>query len=995
MATLTALKFPTADGAQNMLYTLESLQKQQLIQVEDGAIVTWPAGARKPKTTQLSQATATGVGALGGAFWGMLFGLLFFVPVFGLAVGAAMGALAGHFAHYGISKDFIEQLRSKITPGTSALFLLTRGAVVDRVAEAVKGQQFEIISTNLSQEQEDQLREAFGTETTSSPKMTEEHVVAPGVQAHISEERNKPMTTSSSKPQPDRTVLPIPDQPFTGVAKRTLTGSQPAYSQPVQPPQGAPNVLLVLLDDAGFGNPATFGGPVQTPTVDRLAQDGLRYNRFHVTALCSPSRAALLSGRNHHAVGFGSVAEFTGGWPGYNATWPQSAASIAEILRGNGYTTAAFGKWHMTPDDQQGPAGPFDRWPNGLGFDYFWGFLGGEASQYDPLLVENNTVIGPPQEENFFMTTAMADRTITWMRSQKAQAPDKPFFLYFSTGCSHAPHQVPKEWRDKYQGKFDTGWDTYREETFARQKALGVIPADAQLTPRDPAFPAWASLSPDEQKLYARQMEVYAAYQANADYEVGRVVQAIEEMGLRENTLIILIFGDNGASMEGTLTGSFNELTMLNGLVLTAEQQLDLIKAYGGLEAWGGPDMDPHYACAWAWAGNTPFQWGKQVASHLGGTRDPMVISWPKRIQDKGGLRSQFTHLIDIAPTILEVAGIPVPRQVNGIAQMPMHGVSFAYSFDDAKAREQHTQQYFEILCNRAMYKDGWLACARPPRIPWEISPTAIAFMAPGSGWDPDKDPWELYHLEEDFSQANNVADKYPEKLAELKELFWAEAEKYQVLPLGAALAPFFGLLPPSRGQTKFTYYAGVENIAPGMIPHVYGHSYSISADLEVPQSGVEGVIVANCSFLGGFALYVDGGKLQHTYSLLGMKLDTLSASAPLPSGTVNARFEFWADAPKPGTGGKTLLFVNDEQVAEGRLEHTVPMRFSAYAGMDIGKDNGMPVSPTYARRSPFPFTGTIKQVVFDLEPSPLSAEERETFDRSQHQIRVAAGIHA
>lgn len=803
------------------------------------------------------------------------------------------------------------------------------------------------------------------------------------------------MTTTARQSQPDRTVLPIPDQPFKGVSNRTLTGSQPDYPQPVQPPEGAPNVLLILIDDAGFGNPATFGGAVQTSTLDHLAQEGLRYNCFHVTALCSPCRAALLSGRNHHAVGFGSCAEISGGWPGYNATWPQSAASIAEILRGNGYTTAAFGKWHLTPDDQQGPAGPFDRWPNGLGFDYFWGFLGGESSQYYPVLTENNTIIGTPQEQDFFLTTAMADRTINWIHSQKAQAPDKPFFIYFATGCSHAPHHVPKVWSDKYKGKFDAGWDAYREETFARQKQLGVIPADAQLTARDPAFPAWDSLSPDEKKLYARQMEIYAGYQANADYEVGRIVQTIKEMGLYENTMIIVIFGDNGASMEGTPTGTFNEMTTLNYIPLTPQQQLALVDRYGGLEAWGGSDIDPHYAAAWAWAGNTPFQWGKQVASHLGGTRNPMVISFPGRIKDKGGLRSQFTHVIDIAPTLLEVARIPVPTQVNGIAQMPMHGMSFAYSFADAQAKEQHTLQYFEILCNRALYKDGWMACARPPRIPWELTPQAIAPFAPGSGWDPDKDPWELYNLKEDFSQANNLANKYPEKLIELKALFWAEAEKYHVLPLGAGMAVYYGILPPVGDETKFTYHAGVENVSPGMIPHVYGRSYAISADLEVPPSGVEGVIVAEASFLGGFALYVEDSKLQHTYSFMGTSLDTLTASNPLPTGTVKVRFEFWADANKPGTGGKTLLFVNDQQVAEGRLEHTVPFRFSAYAGMDIGKDNGLPVSPTYARKSPFPFTGTIKQVIFDLEPAPMAPDEREQLKHIRQRIRAAVGIHA
>ena len=438
----------------------------------------------------------------------------------------------------------------------------------------------------------------------------------------------------------------------------------------------------------------------------------------------------------------------------------------------NGYNTAAIGKWHLTPDAQQGPAGPFDRWPNALGFDYFWGFLGGETGQFDPVLTENNTIIGVPKDKNFYFNDAMVDHSISWIRDQKAQAPDKPFFLYFSTGATHAPHQVPKEWSDKYKGKFDQGWDKLREETFARQKQLGVIPANAKLTPRDPAFPAWDSVPPDVKKLYAHQMEVYAGYQENADNAVGRVVKAIEDMGLTDNTLIIYIFGDNGASMEGTETGTFNEMTTLNGVPLTADQQLKAIKAYGGLEKWGGPDMAPHYAAAWAWAGNTPFQWGKQVASALGGIRNPMVISWPKRIKDKGGVRSQFTHCTDVAPTILEAAGLPEPKQVNGVAQMPMHGVSFLSTFDDAKAPSRHTQQYFEILGNRAMYKDGWLACWRLDRIPWKIDPETLARFAPGK-WNPDQDKCELYNLDEDFSQADNVADKYPDKVRELTALFW------------------------------------------------------------------------------------------------------------------------------------------------------------------------------------------------------------------------------
>jgi arylsulfatase len=801
------------------------------------------------------------------------------------------------------------------------------------------------------------------------------------------------MPATNGKPALDRSVLPIPDRPFTGIANRTLAGSKPDYPVPAYAPEGAPNVLLVLIDDAGFGNAATFGGPIASPTLERLAQNGLKYNRFHVTALCSPSRAALLSGRNHHAVGFGSIAEFCGGWPGYNATWPKSAASIAEILRNNGYSTAAFGKWHLTPDDQQGPAGPFRRWPNGLGFDYFWGFLGGEASQYDTVITENNTVLGPGTQwdENFYFPDAMADKTIQWIHGQKSQDPEKPFFIYFSTGASHAPHHVSSKWADKYKGKFDQGWDKLREETFARQRKLGIIPPDAKLTPRNEAFPAWDSLSDAEKKLYARQKEVYAGYQENADYNVGRVIQAIDDIGQLDDTLVIFILGDNGSSMEGSTTGCVNELTVLNGVPLSPEEQLKLAQAYGGAEAWGGPATDPHFACAWAWAGNTPFQWGKQVASHFGGTRDPMVVSWPARIKDKGGLRSQFTHLIDVVPTILEVTNVPAPKSVNGIEQMPMHGVSFAYTFDDANAAERHTQQYFEIFANRAMYKDGWIASCKLPRVPWEMDPSVIAKFAPGV-WEPDKDVWELYNTLEDFSQADDLAAKYPDKVAELKALFWQEAEKYNVTPLLAGMSVFFGFLPTAgASKTKFTFLPGVENVGPGMIPHVYGTSYTIEADVAMP-GGVEGVIVANADFLGGFSLYVQDGKLHHTYSFLGIKSDTLTSTQPLPSGPAIVRFEFIADAPKPGTGGKTRLLVNGETVAEGRLEHTVPARFSAYACMDIGKDNPKPVSLTY--KSPFPFTGTINKVTFDLSPAGQAVVPQEEAHRALHETRTAVGVN-
>jgi arylsulfatase len=775
-----------------------------------------------------------------------------------------------------------------------------------------------------------------------------------------------------------QTALPRPDPPFTGTVARTLAGSTPSYPEPVRAPDGAPNVVIVLIDDAGFGNPSTFGGPVRTPTLDRLAAQGLRYNRFHVTALCSPTRAALLSGRNHHSMGFGMISETHSGFPGYDAHWPQNAASLAAILRGTGYDTAAIGKWHLTPDDEQGPAGPFDRWPNALGFDYFWGFLGGEDSHWDPMIVENQRVVGVPTEKDFYLTTAMADRAIRWIRDQKSQSPGRPFFLYFSTGASHAPHHVARHWADRYRGRFDAGWDALREATFARQKELGVIPPDTRLTPRPAAFPAWDPLPPEQKKLYARQMEVYAGFQEATDHEVGRVLDAIAELGLSDRTLVFYIFGDNGASMEGTETGSFNELTALNGIPLTTEQQLKAIHSYGGLEVWGGRRTDPHYAAAWAWAGNTPFQWGKQVASHLGGTRNGMVVAWPGHITDAGGLRSQFTHAIDVAPTVLEIAGIAPPETVDGIAQVPMHGTSFAYTFADAAAPERHSRQYFEIIGNRAIYEDGWMWSCRIDRIPWRFDPETIARLAPGR-WNPEDDRCELYDLRSDFAQSRDLAAQHPERMQALEALFWSEAQRYQVLPLLGGIAFVWGIRPASDlAPRTVTLYPGVENLAPGMIPPVYNRSFSITADLVVPSSwclgpwcrGGDGVIVANASFLGGFSLYVEGGRLRYTYSFLGLEIEHLVASERLGEGRRRVRYEFTADEPgKPATGGKQRLLVDGSTVAEGRLEHTVPLRFTAYAGLDLGRDNGLPVSPgkVYYLRAPFAYGGRIEKVVFEL----------------------------
>ena len=800
--------------------------------------------------------------------------------------------------------------------------------------------------------------------------------------------------------QPDRSKLPIRQHRFAGTANRTLGGSKPDWEAigHVEPPDGAPNVLLVLIDDAGFGNAGTFGGPIDTPNYTRIAQEGVRYNRFHVAALCSPTRAALLTGRNSHAVGFGSVGEFSTGFAGYTAFVPDDCVPFPRILRDNGYSTAAFGKWHLTPDGQQGPSGPFDRWPVGWGFEYFYGFLGGGASQWDPCLAENQKIIGTAaefyDEENpYYLPDAMADKTIEWLHAIRGQDAKKPFFAYFATGCSHAPHHVSEAWAAKYKGKFDQGWDRLREETFARQKALGVIPADTELTPRDEAFPAWDDVPDKLKPFYARQMEVYAGFSENADYNVGRLIDAIDELGELENTLVLWIWGDNGASMEGTITGSFNELTMQNGIPLSDEMQLQLSERYGGIDAWGGPMMDPHYSAAWAWAGNTPFQWGKQVGSHLGGTRNPLVVHWPERITEAGAMRTHFTHAIDVGPTILDIAGIPMPTHIDGIEQQPMHGVTFADSLTDANAPERHTQQYFETIGNRAMYKDGWWLSMKTARIPWVLTPDAIKPYTPGV-WDPDQDPTQLYYLPDDFSQARDLAAENPEKVKELRELFWKEAEKYNVLPLMAPLAGFFGMLPPLPETARYEFRGGVQNVLSGMIPRIYNHSYTITAELVIPRGGAEGVIVAEADHLGGFSLFVDDGKLTHTYSMMGVFVFRQRAEEPLPEGEVTVRMQFDADAAKPATGGEVTLFIDERPVGTGRMDHTVPIRFSGYAGMDIGRDNGGVVDLGYENRKPFAFTGTIKKVTFDVNPHP-SAEDEHELHTAEHHGHTAHALSA
>jgi arylsulfatase len=606
-------------------------------------------------------------------------------------------------------------------------------------------------------------------------------------------------------------------------------------------------------------------------------------------------------------------------------------------------------------------------------------------------VTQDNQTIGVPEGKDggqYYFPEDMTDRAIEWLHGVRGHDGDKPWFMYYSTGCAHAPHHVAKEWADRFAGRFDEGWDALREEVFERQKKLGVVPEDAELTGRPDIFPAWDSLDDDAKKLYARQMEVYAGFQANADFHVGRLIDAIEEMGDLDDTLILYIWGDNGASMEGTVTGSFNEMTFINGIVLEPAQQLELIERYGGIEALGGPHTAPHCAGAWAWAGNTPFQYGKQMASHLGGTRNPLVVAWPSRIAARGEIRSQFTHVIDVGPTILEVTGIPAPATVDGIAQEPMDGTSFAHTFDDANAEERHTVQYFEVIGSRAIYKDGWWACARPDRLPWDISPATLSRWGAGSGWDPDQDEWELYYLPDDFSQARNLAAEKPAKLEELKALFWEEAERNQALPLLGCVAVMFGDLPPIPTKTRQAYAGDVQNVNRGLVPRIYGRSYAIEAEVTIPEGGAEGVLVANADFIGGWGLWIDAqGHLNHTYSLLGVETYRQTSTRQVPTGEVTVKMLFESDEAVPGSGGTVTLWANGEQIGEGRLDRTIPISPSSYAGMDIGRDNGAVVDLDYEDRAPYAFTGTLKRVVFDLKPATSHDHEKALHEH--------AAIHA
>jgi arylsulfatase A-like enzyme len=776
-----------------------------------------------------------------------------------------------------------------------------------------------------------------------------------------------------------RTVLPIPDQAYAGLI--TYDAKDPDASfppiEPLRPPNGAPNVLVVLIDDAGFGSSSAFGGPCRTPAFERLAANGLRYNRFHTTALCSPTRQALLTGRNHHAVGMGGITEIATSAPGYNSLRPNSAAPLAEILKLNGYSTAQFGKCHEVPVWQTSPMGPFDNWPSGGGgFEHFYGFIGGETNQYAPALYKNTVPVEPDRtpEEGYHLTEDMTDHAIDWVRQQKALMPDRPFFVYYAPGATHAPHHVPAEWSAKYKGKFDQGWDKLREETFARQKGLGVIPEDAELTARPAEIPAWDDM-PDEMKpILARQMEVYAGFMEHTDHHVGRLIDALEELEILDDTLVYVMVGDNGASAEGTPNGCFNELIVLNGAagLETVEFMTSRIDDFGTPKAYN------HYAVGWAHAMDTPYQWTKQVASHWGGTRNGTIVLWPEGIKAKGEVRTQFHHVIDVAATVLDVAGLPEPQFVHGVQQMPLHGVSMAPSFDDASAPEARETQYFEMFCNRGIYHRGWTAVTR------HSTPWVMAEVPPL-----DADVWELYGPD-DWAQVHDLAKEQPEKLEELQRLFMIEGAKYNVFPLDDRRAERFNADLAGRPQlvhgNRQILFGGMGRLTENSIVVTKNKSYAVTAEIEVPDSGAEGVVVAQGGAFGGWSIYVKDGKPAHCYNLFGLQRFKVYGDNPIPAGKHQVRVEFAYDGGGLGRGGNALLYLDGDKVGEGRVDATVPMLFSGDETTDLGSDSGTPVTDDLGSAE-LEFTGRVRWVEIDLGDD---AEDADHLISPEERYRIA-----
>ena len=784
-------------------------------------------------------------------------------------------------------------------------------------------------------------------------------------------------------PAGEQEVLPKPEPPFKGHIGRTVKDSTPDFPKGVEAPKGAPNVLLILTDDVGFGASSTFGGPVETPHFQRVADSGLRYNMFHTTALCSPSRAALITGRNHHSVASGVITEMATGYPGYNTVISKSTGCVAEGLKENGYNTSWYGKMHNVPDWMSSQAGPFDLWPTGLGFEYFYGFLGGDADQWHTPIFENTRPVESDEQVHGskHFDELMADKAISWMQMQHSVAPNKPWLLYYATGSAHAPHHAPKDWIAKYKGKFDQGWDKVREETLARQIKLGVVPPNTQLTKRPEAIPAWDSLSADQKGLYSHMMEVYAANLSHADNQIGRLLDAIAESGQTDNTLVIFIMGDNGASAEGSLQGTTNEVsTAANGVPESLAFLLSM------KDLLGGPLCYNHYPVGWALAMDSPMQWTKQVASHFGGTRNGMVISWPSKIKDRGGIRSQFCHLIDIVPTIYEAAGITPPDVMDGVEQKPLEGTSLVYTFDNAKAPTRHTTQYFEMIGNRAIYKDGWMASTTPLRLPW---------VTLGSKVSPDDFKWELYNINEDFSQANNLAQKNPSKLKELQDAFDAEAKKYNVYPLDSSAAERCNpAIRPSltRGRSEFTYYPGMIRIPEGSAPDFKNKSWTIAAEVAIPERGASGILATMGGRFGGWALFIQDNKPQFAYALSNQPEHKfrIVSDKPIPAGNHVVRFALKYDGGGYGRGATGVLFVDEKQVAEGRIPRTIPIRFSLDETFDIGEDTGTPAVEDYVDKMPFRFTGTLKKVMVVLEPDKLTEEERERLLEEEAQAYMA-----
>jgi arylsulfatase len=766
----------------------------------------------------------------------------------------------------------------------------------------------------------------------------------------------------SSQDKISRAILPIPDPQHVGLT--TYDAKDPDTKFPpieqLRPPKGAPNVLVILLDDVGFGASSAFGGPIATPNAERLAANGLKFNRFHTTALCSPTRQALLTGRNHHSVNMGAITELATSAPGYSSVLPKNKAPLAMTLKLNGYATAQFGKCHEVPVWQTSPMGPFDAWPTGGGgFEYFYGFLGGETHQFYPAIYEGTTPMeqGKSPEEGYHFTEDMTNKAMGWVRQQKALMPDKPFFMYFAPGATHAPHHVPKEWIEKYKGKFDGGWDKLREETFARQKKLGVIPADAVLTPRHAEIPAFDDMPEALKPVLRRQMEVYAAFLEHVDHHVGRLFDSLKDLEVLDDTLIYYIFGDNGASAEGTLNGSFNEMAIANQMADLETPEFLQSK----IDKFGGPEAYNHYAVGWAHAMNTPYQWTKQVASHFGGTRNGTIVHWPNGIKAKGEIRSQFHHVIDIAPTILEAAGLPHPTIVNSIQQAPLEGTSMLYAFNDAKAAERRETQYFEMFCNRGIYHKGWTAVSRHS-VPFDMTMAMPAY---------DDDIWELYDTNTDWTQSKDLAKQNPKKLAELQRLFLIEAGKYSVLPLDDRRMERFnadlaGRPQLIKGKTQLLF-GGMGRLTEGSIVVMKNKSYSLTAEIEVPKSGAQGVIIAMGGNINGWSLYAMNGKLKYCFNVLGIDLSFVEGSQPIPAGKHQVRMEFKYDGGGLGKGGTVSLFVDGKKDGEGRLEKTIPMLYSCDETCDIGKECGSPVSPDYGPTGN-EFSGEVNWVQIDLE---------------------------